>query len=251
MWNLMAAALVISVRDLFDVARECNETAFGAVGDNTTDSTASFRSAVQHCGTAVIPSGNFRTASFNLSSNQRLQFDKGATLVAQPDSALYPIVLGLPPMGTGRKSKARPTALISAYFATNVSTIGAGRETSIIDGLGWQWWNKYTWKGRHYNMPSPIETYKCKDVVIENITLINSPTWILHPFGTDGVHIRGLSVLGPRAIEGVSDIHPDSSRNVLIEDCIVDVGDDGIVVASYLDLATSLVTGSPYQLRTF
>jgi polygalacturonase len=237
MWILMAAAVAISARDLFDVTRECNVTAFGAVGDNITDSTDSFRSAVQHCGTVVIPSGTFRTASFNLTSNQRLQFDKGATLIAQPDSALYPIVLGLPPMGTGRKSKGRPNALISAYFATNVSIIGAGREMSIIDGLGWQWWQNVSWKGHHYSMPSLIETYKCKDVVIEDITLMNSPTWTLHPFGTDGVHIRGLSVLGPRAIGGVSGIHPDSSRNVLIEDCIVDVGDDAIVVASYLDLA--------------
>ena len=60
--------------------------------------------------------------------------------------------------------------------------------------------------------------------------------WTLHPFSSDGVHIHGLAVLGPQAIGGVSGIHPDSSRNVLIENCVVDVGDDGIVAASYRDL---------------
>ena len=78
--------------------------------------------------------------------------------------------------------------------------------------------------------------YKCAGVTVAGLTLQNSPTWTLHPFGCDGVHIHGLAVLGPRAIGGVSGIHPDSSSNVLVEDCIVDVGGDDIVVASYRDL---------------
>ena len=49
--------------------------------------------------------------------------------------------------------------------------------------------------------------------------------------------LRCAMTLRPRGCiaGGVSGIHPDSSRNVLIEDCFVDVGDDGIVVASYRD----------------
>ena len=196
----------------FDVARHCDVTAFGAVGDNATDNTEHFRAATSECGTVIVPAGTFRTASFNLTSHQRLSFADGATLVAQPDARLYPIVLGLPPMGTAGRAKVAPCALISAYFATNVTITGAGRGKSVVDGLGWQWWQNYSWKGHHYSMISLIQTYKCADVTVANLTLQNSPTWTLHPFGSDGVHIHALSVLGQRAIGGVSGIHPDSSR---------------------------------------
>ena len=79
-----------------------------------------------------------------------------------------------------------------------------------------------------------IELYNCTNVRVQGVTLKNSPTWTLHPFGCNNVHISNVTVLGPRAIGGVSGIHPDSSRNVLVENCYVDVGDDAIVVASYL-----------------
>ena len=233
---VVATAPAASGGNAFEVGRHCNVAEFGALGDNQTDCTASFRAAVAACGTVLVPAGTFRTAAFNLTSNQRLALVDGATLIAQPDASLYPTIMGLPPMGKGAKSKTAPCALISAYFAHNVSVIGAGRGTSVIDGIGWNWWQNYSWKGHHYSMISLVQTYKCTDVTVANVTLQNAPTWTLHPFGSDGVHIRGVSVLGPRAIGGVSGIHPDSSRNVLIEDCVVDVGDDGIVVASYHDL---------------
>lgn len=60
----------------------------------------------------------------------------------------------------------------------------------------------------------------------------------MHPFDSEDVHIWNVSVVGPRWLGGVSGIHPDSSRNVVIEDCFVDVGDDGIVVASKSSLSS-------------
>ena len=184
----------------FDVGRHCDVTSFGAAGDNRTDCTRAFRAAVAACGTVHVPPGTFRTAAFNLTSNQLLSLADGATLVAQPDARLYPVVLGLPPMGSAGRAKVAPCALVSAYFATNVSVVGAGRGKSVIDGLGWQWWQNYSWVGHHYSMISLVQTYKCRGVTVANLTLQNSPTWTLHPFGSDGVHIHGLAVLGQRSI---------------------------------------------------
>lgn len=225
---------IVAALPVFDTGRHCDVTQFGAVADNRTDCTHAFRAATAVCGTVLVPAGIFRTAAFNLTSNQLLSLAAGATLVAQPDVLLYPTVLGLPPLGTRGRLKTSPCALVSAYWATNVSVMGAGRDRSVIDGLGWQWSQNHT--EDHFSMISLFQTYKCTDVTVAGLTLQNSPTWTLHPFGSDGVHIHDLAVRGPREAGGVSGIHPDSSRNVLIEDCFVDVGDDGIVVASYQDL---------------
>ena len=145
----LVCAAVATVPPVFDVGRHCDVTSseFGAVGDNRTDCTRAFRAATAACGTVSVPAGTFRTAAFNLTSNQLLSLAAGTTLVAQPDRGMYPTVLGLPPMGTAGRGKTAPCALVSAYWATNVSVVGAGRDTSVIDGLGWQWWQNYTWKG--------------------------------------------------------------------------------------------------------
>ena len=71
---------------------------------------------------------------------------------------MYPVVLGLPPMSniSAGRGKTAPCALVSAYFATNVSVVDAGRGKFVIDGLGWQWWQNYTWKRHHYSMISLV-----------------------------------------------------------------------------------------------
>lgn len=62
--------------------RTCSVTDFGAIGDNHTDNTASFRAAAQLCSVMVVPQGTFVSGAFKLSSHQRLEINAGATIVA-------------------------------------------------------------------------------------------------------------------------------------------------------------------------
>jgi len=67
---------------------------------------------------------------------------------------------------------------------------------------------------------------------------MNSAFWTLHPYACDGVHIRNLNITARGFRAPNSDgIDPDSSRNVLVEDCFVDVGDDTMAIKSGMDYA--------------
>ncbi|CAN6470260.1 unnamed protein product [Victoria cruziana] len=74
------------------------------------------------------------------------------------------------------------------------------------------------------------------DVRISNITLRNSPFWNFHPFDCKNVHISGLTILAPlHDAPNTDGIDPDSCENVVIEDCYISVGDDGIAIKSGWD----------------
>lgn len=74
----------------------------------------------------------------------------------------------------------------------------------------------------------------CTGVRILNVTLRNSPFWTVHPVYSSRVHIAGISILNPQLRDGTNTdgIDPDSCRDVVIEDCYIESGDDSIAVAS-------------------
>ena len=78
--------------------------------------------------------------------------------------------------------------------------------------------------------PSFIQTYRCRRVLIEGVTIINSPMWVIHPVLSESVTVRGVTVdtHGPNN----DGCNPESCRGVLIEDCTFDTGDDCIAIKS-------------------
>jgi polygalacturonase len=76
--------------------------------------------------------------------------------------------------------------------------------------------------------PPFIQLNRCKNVLLENITIRNSPFWTIHPVLCENVIIRGLDV----QCRGwnTDGVDPEFCRNVLIEYCQFDQGDDPIVI---------------------
>ncbi len=238
--------------------RDYPVTDFGAVGDGTTDATAAIRAAVSACagaggGRVVVPAGEYLTGSIHLKSNVNLHLEEGATLRFLQDPAAYlPVVLtrweGVELMNY--------SPLVYAHGENNVAVTGKG----TLDGQAGpeHWW---PWKGGdhaesqkpdrdrlfaqaeagvpvaervygagHYLRPSFLQTYRCKNVLIEGITIKNSPMWVIHPVLSHNVIIRGVKVVsaGPNN----DGCNPESSTDVLIEDSLFDTGDDCIAIKS-------------------
>jgi polygalacturonase len=78
--------------------------------------------------------------------------------------------------------------------------------------------------------PQFINFCHCTTVLIEGITLLNSPFWVIHPLLCNDLIVRGVTVNnhGPNG-DGCD---PESCRNVLIEDCVFNTGDDCIAIKS-------------------
>ena len=67
-------------------------------------------------------------------------------------------------------------------------------------------------------------------MLIENVTIVNSPMWEIHPVLCSNVTVRGVKITthGPNN-DGCD---PESCRDVLIEHCTFDTGDDCIAIKS-------------------
>jgi len=241
--------------------REFDITKFGAVGDNSADNTDAFRRAIAACakaggGSVIVPKGEFLTGAIHLLSNVNLHVSSGATVRFTRDTSKFPVVLtrfeGVEVMSF--------SPLIYAFEQENIAITGEGTLDGNAD-VG-HWWD---WKDRtrpakdpntppndrdvlfqmaekgvpvaqrvfgpgHYLRPQFIEPYRCKNVLIEGVTLLNSPMWQVHPVLSTNVTVHKLSINadGPNT-DGCD---PESCTDVLIKECLFNTGDDCIAIKS-------------------
>jgi polygalacturonase len=86
---------------------------------------------------------------------------------------------------------------------------------------------------QHYLRPTLIELYECERILIEDLTIRDSPFWTVHPVFSKNVSLRKLKIYG----ESLNDdgIDPDSSEDVLIEGCKIKTHDDAIAIKAGRD----------------
>lgn len=223
------------------------------------DASAAIRAAIAACheaggGRVVVPAGEWLTGAIHLKSNVNLHVSAGATLKFSLDPADYPIVFtrweGVELMNY--------SPLIYAWEQENIAVTGTGTLDGQADWTNWWSWNdkkagqptkqvparnrifeqaergvpveqRIAGDGA-YMRPNFVQPYRCKNVLIEGVTIVRSPMWILNPVLCENVTIRGVKVISHGTNNDGCD--PESSRNVLIEDCLFDTGDDCIAIKS-------------------
>lgn len=234
---------------------------YGAVGDNKTDNTAAFKAAIAACGKAgggrvVVPAGEFVTGAIELKSRVNLHLDDRSTVRFTRDQAMYPMVFtrweGMELMNF--------SPFIYAFEQRDIAVTGSGTIDGNCDCDHW-----WPWKGRtncgwkkgepdqdadrnnllamvergvpvhervfgpgHYLRPQFIQPYRCENVLIEGVRLLNAPMWQVHPVLCTNVTVKDLYIKsdGPNT-DGCD---PESCRDVLISNCYFDTGDDCIAI---------------------
>jgi polygalacturonase len=78
--------------------------------------------------------------------------------------------------------------------------------------------------------PNFIQPYRCRNVMVEGVTIVNSPMWEVHPVLSRNVIVRNVSIRSHGPNNDGCD--PESCRDVLIEGCTFDTGDDCIALKS-------------------
>ena len=221
--------------------------------------------AIEKCskaggGRVVVPAGVWNTGAITLRSGVNLVVEKGATLLFAFDTDLYPLVLtrweGLDLWNY--------QPCIYAYQAQNIAITGEG----TIDGNATKdtWWAMSGKKGYPENpdikenqkfgsrdrllkyaedgvdidqrqfgkghglRPQLVCLNQCENILIEGVTMLNSPFWVMHPMLSKNITVKGVKVWneGPNG-DGCD---PESCENVLIEGCTFHTGDDCIAIKS-------------------
>lgn len=220
--------------------------------DGVAPATSCLRKCIASCSAAAgsagatvrFPAGTYLTGALNLTSSLTVQLDEGAEILGSLDAADYPLVPALPGYGITRDEPVpaahllvRHQALISGWNISGATVQGKGTINGQGQVLGHDGKSWYT-RVHQYGRPRLVEPMFCNDFHIEGLQLQNSAFWTLHPYACDGVTIRGLNITARSHSAPNSDgIDPDSSRNVLVEDCFVDVGDDTVAIKSGMDYA--------------
>ena len=78
--------------------------------------------------------------------------------------------------------------------------------------------------------PNFIQPYRCTRVLIDGVTIVNSPMWEIHPVLCRDVTVRNVNIKSHGPNNDGCD--PESCDGVLIERCTFDTGDDCIALKS-------------------
>ncbi len=260
---LVAAKIYREIKAPHFPNREFLATDFGAKGDGVSDNSQAFAAAIAQChqlggGRVRVSKGQFLTGPIHLLSNVNLHLDDGCILLFSTKVENYlPAVFtrweGMELMGL--------SPLIYAFEQENIAITGKG----TLDGQAnernwWPWKGGATWgkngianqdkaraqlvedieNNRPVNeriyangaqlRPPFIQFYRCKNVLIADLTITHSPFWLINPVLCDNVTVRGVTCvsLGPNS----DGCNPESCKNVVIENCFFDTGDDCIAIKS-------------------
>lgn len=243
-----------------------NVLEFGAKNDGVTLSTLAINKAIETChdnggGTVLISEGTFYTGAIHLLSNVNLHVAEGAVLSfsTQPKDYLPLVYTRWEGIDCYNYSP-----LIYAHNQTNIAITGKGKLQGNASAENWWIWKgkpEEGWTEAHpsqlleharpaldiynanevpvenrrmgegfYLRPQFINFVKCTNVLIEDVTIENSPFWVIHPLFCENLVVRGIHInsLGPNN-DGCD---PESCKNVLIENCYFNTGDDCIAIKS-------------------
>jgi polygalacturonase len=195
-----------------------NVRGYGATGNGIDKDTVAFQAAFDACaakggGEIIVPPGNYLIGSVQMHAHTTLKFEQGSVLIGSDDTNDYPSIAV---RWEGRWEMGR-CSLIYATNADDIAIVGPGQ----IEG--------------NVKMAAPqnprgalvIESVDCNNVLWDGFTVTQGGNWATHPVYCTNVVIRNVTITGRR--DGI-DI--DSCKDVLIDGCNVETGDDSISLKS-------------------
>lgn len=225
--------------------------------------TDAIQKAIDKCsseggGRVIVPNGSFTTGPLRMKSNVNLHLADNAILKFSTDPGIYPTVLtrieGIDCYNV--------SPLIYAYEAENIAITGKGILDGQADDTNWLSWERRKiqksstgevgektllvemktmrtpieqrrfegWKGMR---PQFVNFYKCKNILIEDVTLNRSPFWLLHPLMSENITVHRVKMDSHGHNNDGCD--PESCTDVLIDSCYFNTGDDCIAIKSGKD----------------
>lgn len=231
-------------------------TDYGAKGDSIQDAKPAFDQAMavskkQNGAKIVVPPGTYVVnGPIHFVSNTTIELQKGAKLVFGTNPKDY-----LPTVLTSWEGTLlyNYSPLIYAYQTENIAIIGEG----IIDGNGAETFSKWydlqkpsqllsrnmnhkstplekrQFGEGHYLRPHLVQFFESRNILIEGITIQNSPFWCVHFLKSENITARKVKFNAHNKNNDGFD--PEYSKNILIEDIDFNNADDNVAIKAGRD----------------
>ncbi len=226
---------------------------FGADPRGIEESTEAIAKAIGACnasggGRVVVPRGEFLTGPIRLKSRVHLRLSEGSVLKFATDARKYLPVVFTRWEGTELMNY---SPFIYALEEQDLAITGPGTLDGQANDKNWWAWRANQAPARRrlvelgakgvpvgervfgegsYLRPNFIQPYRCRNILIEGITIRNSPMWEIHPVLSRNITVRDVTIVSHGPNNDGCD--PESCRDVLIERCSFDTGDDCIALKS-------------------
>ncbi len=231
-------------------------TKYGAKADGKTNAKPAFDRLIAMAGRKggiriIVPPGDyFVDGPLHLESNVCLDIQEGARIIFGSNPEKY-----LPAVFTSWEGTFlyNYSPFIYAYEKENISIIGKG----TIDGRSaetFATWRKDQKESQmlsremnhnnipfedrqfgtgHMLRPHMIQFFRCKNILVEDVTITDSPFWCIHLLQSENATFRAINFIAQNANN--DGIDPEYSRNVLIENINFDNSDDNVAIKAGRD----------------
>jgi polygalacturonase len=229
---------------------------YGAIADGKTDIKPILDKVISLCsknggGKVIIPEGIYLiNGPIVLKSHVNLHLSKNSEVVFSADEKKYlPAVLSLWE-GTELFNY---SPLVYAYQSSDIAITGEGKLNGSASKNFAKWrpqraadqdrlrqmgidgeplYNRVFGEKGHLP-PDMIQFFGCKNILIQGITIIDAPYWVIHPVLCNNVTVDGVTINSMNLNNDGCD--PEASTNVLIQNCNFTVGDDGVAIKAGRD----------------
>ncbi len=221
-----------------------NVNQFGAKGDGVSDDTHFIQAAIMACpknSRVLIPKGTYRITSLFLKDDLNLELESGATLLAYTDRERFPV---FPPLVQSYDERGEYilgtwegnplpmfSGIITGINVKNVVIYGGG----ILDGQAsfeeGNWWPNHRVMKTAFR-PRMVFLNHCENVVMQGLTVKNSPSWNIHPFFSNHLRFLDMEVRNPKVSPNTDGLDPESCRDLEVTGLYFSLGDDCVAVKS-------------------
>ncbi len=247
-------------------ANEINIKDVGGIGDGIALNTEAFAKGISKLnklggGRLTVPEGIWLTGPIAFKDNIELHLEKNAIILFSSDKKLF--------VNPNAKPGGRVYAAIRASKRKNIAITGEGIidgngeywrpvKRSKVSDVEWNVFKKviggieksngtlfYPWDSKNptNNIAETPETQEkmrndiirftdCENVLIEGVTVQNSPKFHVHPLNCKNVIVDGVTVRCPWNAQNGDAIDFSDINIGLIVNCVVDAGDDGLCMKS-------------------
>jgi polygalacturonase len=195
-------------------------------------------------GTVLVPDGVWITGMITLKSGITLLVRPAAVLRGSTNIEDYPAVERASHAAfhqdLSNTQKVAPTSkrhhMLFAENADHITITGGG----TLDGSGPAFWeppiapSKWS-RAKHPRVSPMLEFRHCHYLTMDNIRVVNSPGWTIHPYCCDRTILRGVTIENDLFGPNTDGIDVNGCRDMSITDCHITCGDDAIILKATPD----------------